>query len=491
MLLSMGIIEDGLGREATFKNYTNNENSFVLERCELYCGDAAFISGVVYLARGDKLPDDILIQNGTALISVGMPPEIYRKPPLQLLVFDDGQELSRLMNETNRIFFEYNTLEQRLQDCVNKGRSVQYMVDLMAPYFYGNELQVGGANFKLLGRSNKIVHLYEISGTSQPDNEGLIAPEILTFFKNDINFSRIRDLTEPFIYGPSIFTCRLMCMNVFHRGEYVCRAIICEDNHPFRGYEEGLIRFFTAFLQLIYDLSTDGIENLPRSLITDVLTDLLNSNRVDIGQMENAFLQRKWHLTGPFLCAKIQLSERDFYNRTTQYYCQQYNRENPGCCFLEFEQTIVAVVNLEYYENSFDCFVSSFIVTFRDNNFRIGYSNVFNSMTHLQAYYTQAKIALRTGQVQNPSTWFYRFTDIELHYLRSKITEELEEEYLCTPEILLLYRYDKENGSDYLHTLKSYIDSHLNAVKAAGELYIHRATMIYRLDRIKESQDLT
>ncbi len=70
--------------------------------------------------------------------------------------------------------------------------------------------------------------------------------------------------------------------------------------------------------------------------------------------------------------------------------------------------------------------------------------------------------------------------------MKSRITEELKGEFLCTVEIQKLYNYDKEHDTDYLHTLKSYVNNHLNAIKAAGELYIHRTTVNYRLERIKE-----
>lgn len=157
-----------------------------------------------------------------------------------------------------------------------------------------------------------------------------------------------------------------------------------------------------------------------------------------------------------------------------------------GCCFLEFEQTIVCIADLGYFINSSDYFITSFSETFRDNNFRIGYSNEFRDINNLRSHYEQAKIALRTGLAHAPSLWSFKFSDMVLHYMRSKVTEDLDEEFLCAPELVKLYKYDKENQSDYLHTLKTYFDNHMNVAKTAIALFIHRATMIYRLDRIRE-----
>ena len=490
MLLCMGILEDELARTVKYNNYSDGEYSFVLERFEIYSGSRALSSGVVYLARWDDLPANLIVQENTGMICLGTPPAFYMNPPLELLVLEDDNSLRELSNEINRIFFEYNALEYELQRSIYKGLNIQRFVDLVAPYFNGNEVQVGGANYKILGRSNKTVHVSELSGIAQPDNDDLIAPEFLNFFKNDINFSKARDRTEPFIYGPSILPCRLLCMNVFQHDEYVCRCFVAEDRNPFRPYEIGMIRFFTSYVQLLYDISEKNTDFIPRSTLSDTLTALLAGEDVTSAQLALAIAQRQWHIEGPFVCICIMLSERDYYNRTIQYYCQQYNREQPGCRFVEFEHFIVGIAELNYYNNTSEVLIHTLCETFRDNNFRAGYSAVFDRIEQLRFYYTQAEITLRIGQIQYPYVWFHRFSDIAIHYIRSKITEDLDAEFLCTPEILTLYKHDKENQSDYLRSLKVFIDNNMNTVKAANSLFIHRATMIYRLKRIQEISKL-
>ena len=120
MLLNIGIIKDGLCKKGICRNYPDYDEPFILERSEIYCGGSVFISGVLYLARGDELPEQILIQQDSALICIGTPKEIYKMSPLYLLVLDADISLEELSNEVNRIFFEYSTLEQKLQDAVQQ-----------------------------------------------------------------------------------------------------------------------------------------------------------------------------------------------------------------------------------------------------------------------------------------------------------------------------------------------------------------------------------
>lgn len=485
MTLCLGIIEDGLGKRALYKNYVATDNPFTLERCEIFDGGPVLSTGVVYIAAVQDLPEDIFVQDGASMICIGMPPEAYTKPPLRLLVLDGEVNLVKLSNDVNRIFFEYNTLEQKLQDSVNKGRSIQYLVDVMAPYFNENELLVNNADFRFLGISNKIERVAEVSGYNQPDSNGMLAPEIVEFFKNDIIFAQIRDLTEPFTYEPSIFISRLMCSNVFYRGEFACRVMVAEDRNAFRGYEAGLIRFFASFVQLVFDLSADDSVILPRDHLADMFSDMLRGETVKSWRLENSISQRGWGLYGPYLCASIMLNDRDYYIRTVPYYCQLFNSEFKGCCSFEYDRRIVCLVNLEFYDQSAEKFMSKYLETFRDGYFRVGYSDVFSDINDLRYHYTQATIALKIGVKQFPSQWYHKFSDIVFYYMESKLTEELDGRFLCAPEILTLYRYDQENQGDYLHTLKVYLDNQLNAVKTAQDLFIHRATMKYRLSRIE------
>lgn len=460
------------------------DDVFDLVSWEIWDGGAKLEPGVLYLARAEALPETASIRKGTAIICVGMPAEYYTKSPLRLLAVDVALSMDALTNTVNRLFFEYNTLELKLTEAVSLGRSIQYFVELMAPFFNHNELIVCDENFKLVGRSNQMNHLCEISDIPQPNPEELPS-EVVTFFKNDIIFYQVRNVHEPFFYEPSIFIRRGLDMNVFHGGEYACRVVLAEDVEAFRGYETGLVKFFTSFIQLVYDLSLNRDGAVLKDHMADMLRDLLNGDSVEIWRLENNLKERKWQSGGAFLCAAIKPSERDVYNRTISYYCQMFNRDFRGCCTFEYEGNILCVIDLEYYDSSLDRFYTEYQEILRDGYFMAGYSREFGDLRELQQHYRQAVIALRIGLRKYPFRWHYKFSDMVLDYMDLKLTEELDAPFMCAPEIIKLHRYDKENQSDYLRTLKVYLDNQMNGVKAAKALFIHRATMEYRLSRIE------
>jgi purine catabolism regulator len=56
----------------------------------------------------------------------------------------------------------------------------------------------------------------------------------------------------------------------------------------------------------------------------------------------------------------------------------------------------------------------------------------------------------------------------------------------CDQVIGLLVEYDESHSSNLVQTIDAYFDHHGNISQTAETLFIHRNTLLYRLDRIQE-----
>mgnify|MGYP003277631705 CR=1 FL=1 len=65
-------------------------------------------------------------------------------------------------------------------------------------------------------------------------------------------------------------------------------------------------------------------------------------------------------------------------------------------------------------------------------------------------------------------------------------TRRLPGKMICHEGLLELKEQDEKNHTEYMQTLKVYLEQHLSATQAARELFIHRSTFLYRLEKIKE-----
>lgn len=57
---------------------------------------------------------------------------------------------------------------------------------------------------------------------------------------------------------------------------------------------------------------------------------------------------------------------------------------------------------------------------------------------------------------------------------------------LCHEGPLTLRKLDGKNHTEYVPTLKTYLEQHLSATQAAKHIFIHRSTFLYRIERIRE-----
>ena len=79
-----------------------------------------------------------------------------------------------------------------------------------------------------------------------------------------------------------------------------------------------------------------------------------------------------------------------------------------------------------------------------------------------------------------------RSVDAALDTLVDAIRENCEVDSLLHPALDIIERYDRENQTDLLRTLKVYLENDCNAQKCGRLLFLHRNSLVYRVHRIQE-----
>lgn len=122
----------------------------------------------------------------------------------------------------------------------------------------------------------------------------------------------------------------------------------------------------------------------------------------------------------------------------------------------------------------------------REHMMQVGLSNPMPGLTGLPNLYQQACAVLSIGLRKNPHLWLFAFSDYLLDYIFDKFSCELSAEQAIHRGIYRLMAYDAENSTDYVETLKTYIEHQFNASLAAEQLFVHRSTFLRRIHRIEE-----
>lgn len=115
-----------------------------------------------------------------------------------------------------------------------------------------------------------------------------------------------------------------------------------------------------------------------------------------------------------------------------------------------------------------------------------GYSRLNSGATSIYTSYVEAQRAISLGKkLHHEKISFLYYDDLIYHQLSSTLTtaQLYNSYYSCLKKI---EDYDSQNNTCLLATLEIYINCNLNTSQAAKKLFIHRNTMIHRMEQIKE-----
>lgn len=480
MKLSMSMI----AQELPYLTLEKGSGHLRFSRCEVLCAGGVLEPDVLYLTRAGHIPAGLQAPEGGGAVCVGRV-SLSMLPGLEVLTVDEDVDVISLVNAVNAIFHRYGALELKLHEAVNGRQALQAVIALAAPLFSGNELLVLSPDFRVLAQSGPELELLAVSGMAQP-TDGALPDEAAAYLKNDRSFTQSRLERRPVLWEPAVFACPLISMNVFYQGEPACRVILAGSRRPFRDHDMELLGFAAGFVQQIYDCAAPGPALLPQNRLTDLLGVLIRGQKVDLYALSEELHRRGWDRHGSYVCLCIQPDTRSVQNKSLPYSCNLLNSRWPEVCAFACEEKIACLVELSAYGGRAEAFFAARVEQFRDLCFRVGVSDAFSDLLELHPSYRQSEIALRVGSRRDGQKWRYRFSDYSLDYIFQRLTGELDASHVASWRLRLLIDHDRQNKTEYCRTLYCYICCGMNAMKSARELYIHRTTMVYRLNRIRE-----
>lgn len=115
----------------------------------------------------------------------------------------------------------------------------------------------------------------------------------------------------------------------------------------------------------------------------------------------------------------------------------------------------------------------------------LGISSIGRETSHIIQSYKEAVNVIPLGNKVNPTEKIHNFEELRIYYLLnlSASRDELKSYTSCLSPLL---NSDKELQTEYLRTLEMIINTNFNLTKAAKEMFIHRNSIIYRFNKIKE-----
>lgn len=155
----------------------------------------------------------------------------------------------------------------------------------------------------------------------------------------------------------------------------------------------------------------------------------------------------------------------------------------PNSIYMVLNDSIVAFFSKSTVINDND--LESYNAQLENLNIKVGISNSFINLTSAKKYLAEAKDALEIGCAFYPNNNLHIFDKLQLLSFVKRTYNENEIDMLLYPPILELIEYDKSSDAFLVETLKEYLKYPKNPQLVCKNLFIHKNTLYYRLNKIR------
>lgn len=414
----------------------------------------------------------------TCAVSIGTPKQALIGKCGFLIELPEDTPVAAVLNRILGVFQYYGKWDNALKEILLRGGSVDDMMEAAAPIF-GNPIGVHDATLICVAETDYAVQNDE-NIITQHRKDPLYINNIIA----DPDYIESLRRSGAFLMAsPTNPQHKCLIRNIFLNGEFTYRIVISERYRLLEEQDARLLDVFASYIiPLLTPLSWQNSAP-PLSILLDRIISGVSQNPQIMSQ---CFQARGWKSDCYYLCLVFNHSDIDIFENIEKAICQRIRQLIPNSEVFLHEKTIVCIVNLggkKILPNRLTPFYVEFM---RDMNMKCGISSVMRGQGCFQAQYVQACNALRIGHHLYQHLWQFYFDDIAPYYMMERCSHEMPVEAVCASEIRAMAEYDATHDTEYFQTVKEYLDCSMNLSRAAERLFIHRATLIYRLKKIDE-----
>ena len=120
----------------------------------------------------------------------------------------------------------------------------------------------------------------------------------------------------------------------------------------------------------------------------------------------------------------------------------------------------------------------------------IGLGNQCQNISDYRRGFAEASEALQMGQNLNRDGGVTHFNDLGVYRYLYKIARMDDLRDMYQDQVARIATYDRRKGTDLLDTLETYLECAGNLTKTSNRLFVHRNTLIQRLERLQTLCDI-
>lgn len=399
--------------------------------------------------------------------------------PYIQVALENLEEIAEFMNDMQEIFDTADGWERKIHDLMLEHVGMERLLQVTSE-FLQNPLTVIGLDFTFVAEAGS---KYLPSRARLYTDEGLNVEYVNALLQNE-TYREMADTHETVMFPAYISGCRSMNRNLFVDEKATHRLILTECRVEIT---QGVICVLDILSEkLEFLLAHEEEETDPDRDIEQIFVRVLSDRTADYMQISRELSELGWGGNHEYMCLILQITYLNQQNLSTKAISRYIKKKLGDSVSFLYQDEIVVFFDLTRLGMNQEEVAGKLVYFIRDTYLKAGYSRVMTGHMNLRRQYVQAKTALDVGSRKKPYLWIHYFSQVAMTYILEQATKRLPGTMICHEGLLELKKHDEENQTQYMETLRVYLEQHLSATQAARELFIHRSTFLYRLDRIRE-----
>jgi hypothetical protein len=296
---------------------------------------------------------------------------------------------------------------------------------------------------------------------------------------------RIIKHREVFAFDSEVMYTPVVMANFFRGDTYLGRISACDGRDDYsQGTLDGVECVRRHVQPMVQRLASGGGQ--------EYIYDAHFIRRILLGDItDSRFIAKAMRELGfpdgsVYLCLYMKLTSVSLSGNLVKHFITMLHERFDWPCVIPFENDIVALFpHLQSYKSNQDL-----LIFLRDSSVCAGLSEPFVRYDRMPLALRQAKTALETGCRLDETQRLFRYNKYATEIAVREFAQLPGIEAYFHRAVHILRDYDREHGTEYCFTLRCMAEGYANQKQLASQLFIHRNTLQYRIDRIRELVDV-
>ncbi len=433
--------------------------------------------GQVYIVDGDRL-GSLHIPDASCLIICTR--TVYEHVPCPIIICDGS--VNEVYKAVTKVFTRHMELEQSIQAALLESRDLNRIIEPISR-FLNNPIQVYAPLFNIVAG---ITPDYDTDGVFRglKPHRAPMPPEYVRGIVQGYDVEESLKSPNPQIIQYPGFDCACMQINLVDGQHFIGRLVLIELYESFTPAASDVMNAVAKFIRH-YLIHTQPDSD--QSILSDehAISEILSGKIIDNRYIASLLSAISWPVKDSFGILFFQLPTRDLpTNDLASYHVAALRKLLPNSIVLAMDGGVVSVFRSKAFSpKDLESMLNPYLLS---SGIKAGLGEQFLDFSSARSCYLQAQAAVHTGAALDNQRCFFYYQEFALeHFVITANSTEFGMAFIH-PTISQIEEHDIQNQTSLLITLQVFLEAQGNQVEAAQRLHIHRNSLKYRLQRIRE-----